>query len=107
MRWAPYDEISMKFAIILEKTATPGAFQAAVPGHVAYLKRLHDEGILIAAGPFRDACGGMVLIDVEDENAARKIAEADPFIIEKVEQYTLRSWEVLSDVRSELLTRDG
>ena len=97
----------MKYAIMLEKTATPEAFQAVVPDHVAYLERLHADGVLIAAGPFRDGRGGMLLIDVENESAARTVAEADPFVAQQVEKYELRSWEVLSDVRSELLTRDG
>ncbi len=97
----------MKFAIILEKIATPEAFQAVVPDHVAYLERLHKDGILIAAGPFRDARGGMLLIDVENESAAREIATADPFVAQKVEKFEVRSWEVLSDVRNELLTKDG
>ncbi len=97
----------MKFAILLDKCATDEEFQEVVPDHVAYMARLHDRGILIAGGPFRDARGGLILIDVEDEAAARSVAEQDPFVASAVETYSLRSWEVLTAVRPELLARDG
>ncbi len=97
----------MKFVITLEKTASPDAFQAVVPDHVAYMDELHRRGVLIAAGPFQDGRGGMVIIEAEDATAARAIAEADPLIAQGVESYTLRQWMVLTDVRPELLTRDG
>ena len=97
----------MKFAILLDKCASDEAFQKVVPDHVAYMAQLHERGILIAAGPFRDATGGLILIDVEDEAAARSVAEEDPFVASAVEKYSLRSWEVLTAVRPELLTRDG
>ena len=97
----------MKFAILLEKCAGPEEFQAVVPDHVAYLQRLHEQGRLIAAGPFRDGGGGLILLDAEDEAAAHALASADPFIVRGVERYTLRSWDILSAVKPDLLTRDG
>ena len=97
----------MKFAIFLEKCNKAEEFQKVVPDHVAYMTRLHERGILIAGGPFRDAKGGMVLIEAEDEAAAHAIASADPFIVRGVERYDLRSWEVLTPVLPDLLSRDG
>jgi len=97
----------MKFAILLEKCVGSEEFQKIVPDHVDYLARLHTRGILIAGGPFRDGKGGMILIDVEDEEAARVVAEEDPFVTRGAERYSLRSWEVLTAVRPELLDRDG
>ncbi len=97
----------MKFAILLEECATAEELQRMVPDHVAYLDQLHERGILIAAGPFRNAGGGLILIDVEDEACARAIAEEEPFAASGVVEYSLRSWEILTAVRQELLTRDG
>ncbi len=97
----------MKFAILLEKCSTPEAFQKVVPDHVAYMDRLHEQGVLIAAGPFHDGSGGLILIEADSEAAATAVAEADPFISRGVERYTLKHWEVLTASRPELLTRDG
>ncbi len=97
----------MKFVILFEKSGTPEEFQAVVPEHVVYLDQLHEEGVLIAGGPFGDGKGGMLLIDVEDEAAAHKVACADPFVVRGVERYSVHSWEVLTPVRCEMLTRDG
>jgi len=97
----------MKFAILLEKTSTPEAFQKLVPEHVAYMNRLHEQDVLIAAGPFGDGSGGLILIEAENEAAAKAVAEGDPFVSQGAERYTLKGWEVRVDCRPELLTRDG
>ncbi|MCP4594151.1 MAG: hypothetical protein GY842_25765 [bacterium] len=97
----------MKFVILLDKCAGDEEFQKVVPDHVAYMTQLHERGNLIAGGPFRDATGGLIIIEAQDEAAARAIAEQDPFVSSVVEKYSLRSWEVLTSVRPDLLTRDG
>ncbi len=97
----------MKFAILLDKCAADEEFQKVVPDYVAYMAQLHERGILIAAGPFRDATGGLILINVEDEAAAKSVAEEDPFVSSGVEAYSLRSREFLTAVGPELLTRNG
>ena len=97
----------MKFAVMLEKCVSNDQFQKVVPDHVKYMTALHDRGVLIAGGPFLDGQGGMLLIEAESEDAARAIAEADPFVMNGVERHTLRKWEVLTDVHPQLLTRDG
>ncbi len=98
----------MKFVIFLEKKATEEeAFRNAVADHVAYLQQLHEQGILVAGGPFRDGEGGMILIDVASEADASAVASADPFVTSGARGYSLKSWEVLTAVRPELLTRDG
>lgn len=48
--------------------------------HVAYLK---ESGVVAQAGPFLDAagemCGSLVVLDVEDMQAAEKWASHDPY----------------------------
>ncbi len=97
----------MKFVIQLERCTALESFRKVIPEHVAYLEELHRQGVLIAGGPFRDGKGGLILIEAADEAAADDIARNDPFVHHGVERYTLRSWEVLTAVRAELLTRDG
>jgi uncharacterized protein len=52
------------------------------PEHVAYLKSLGDK--LAFAGPFlkedgKTMCGSLVVVEAESLEAARAIADADPF----------------------------
>ena len=53
------------------------------PTHVEYLNKLNAEGKLAIAGPFLDADGkpngSLVIIEAEDLNAAKTIADNDPY----------------------------
>jgi uncharacterized protein YciI len=65
-----------------------------VKGHIAHLRRLDEQGRLVMCGPFKDYKGGMVVVKAESLDAARQIAESDPFIKEGFETYELRTWEL-------------
>lgn len=65
-----------------------------VADHIEHLKRLDAAGQLVLCGPFKDFKGGMVVLKAESLEAARAIAEADPFITEGFETYELRAWEL-------------
>jgi uncharacterized protein len=54
--------------------------QTGIERHVAYLRALDARGALIVCGPFRDGEGGMVCFFAENEDEARAVAEADPFV---------------------------
>lgn len=62
--------------------------------HIDHLKRLDAAGQLVLCGPFKDYKGGMVVVKAPSLEAARAIAEADPFIKEGFETYELRTWEL-------------
>ncbi|MEM8582131.1 MAG: YciI family protein [Pseudomonadota bacterium] len=75
----------------------PGALdirKANREAHVAYLK---DSGLVQQAGPFLsntgDMCGSLIILDVEDMEAAQAFAARDPYgkagLFESVE---LRAW---------------
>ncbi|MGO4438019.1 YciI family protein [Rhizobium sp. RAF56] len=53
------------------------------PAHVEHLNRLDAEGTLKMAGPFLDAdgkaCGSLVIVSAETLDAAKALADADPF----------------------------
>ncbi len=53
------------------------------PAHVEHLNRLDAEGTLKMAGPFLDAdgkaCGSLVIVSAETLEAAKALADADPF----------------------------
>lgn len=51
---------------------------AARPAHRELLTRLHDEGRVVAAGPWQDDSGALLLFDA-DEPTVREILAADPY----------------------------
>lgn len=62
--------------------------------HVEHLKKLDESGKLVLCGPFTDYAGGMVVLNCENINEAREIAESDPFIAEGYKTYELRTLEI-------------
>lgn len=74
----------MHFAFLC--TDKPGALQVRLdtrPEHLNYLNKLNDEGKLAFAGPFLGddgkPTGSLVVVKAETIEAARALAEADPY----------------------------
>lgn len=65
-----------------------------VKKHVEHLKKLDESGKLVLCGPFTDYAGGMVILNCENIEEARKIAESDPFIAEGYKTYEFRTLEI-------------
>jgi len=65
--------------------------------HRAYLKTLKDEGILIASGPMDPRAGGILLLDVPDDDVAAtldRVREGDPYVTFGLAQYEVIPWNV-------------
>ena len=62
--------------------------------HRAYLRRLKEKGVLIAAGPMEPRFGGLVLLRVGDNDAhvLNEVRDNDPFVQSGVAQYELIGW---------------
>jgi len=72
-------------------TASPERL-AARPAHRAVLARLHQEGRLVAAGPWADDTGAMLIFDVQPEELDR-ILDTDPYYhVAGVEIVRIREW---------------
>jgi hypothetical protein len=79
------------FIVELSFTASPERL-AARPAHRAVLTRLHHERRLVAAGPWADDMGAMLIFDVQREELDR-ILEADPYYrVPGVEIVRIREW---------------
>lgn len=65
------------------------------PAHLEYLNELYKKGKVFMAGPFTDKQGGLVLYKAESLEEARKLAEADPVVIEGARTLELREWSPL------------
>jgi uncharacterized protein YciI len=65
--------------------------------HRVYLKSLKDEGTLIASGPMDPRAGGILLLQVPDDDvvpALDRVREGDPYVTFGLAQYELIPWNV-------------
>lgn len=63
--------------------------------HRAYLRELHERGILLASGPQEPRSGGILLLRVAEEEglaALDAIRDGDPYTRAGVAQYELIPW---------------
>jgi uncharacterized protein YciI len=66
------------------------------PAHREYLTELKSTGKLVAAGPFTDQTGALLVYDVADEAELRDILAKDPYTAANVyEIATLAEWQPL------------
>jgi uncharacterized protein YciI len=63
--------------------------------HLAYLNTLKEAGTLVAAGPYEDKSGGVILLLADDKSAAEAIVAADPYTqLAVTKDRWLREWLV-------------
>ncbi len=91
----------MKFVIIYSigkawKDGKPHWEQELVT-HRHYLVNTLKEK-LVAAGPFRDHTGGLVIIEVENIEEAVEIAKNDPAVLEDKFIFEVHPWEPLEGI---------
>ncbi|BCJ39021.1 hypothetical protein Athai_65240 [Actinocatenispora thailandica] len=73
-------------------TTTPERL-AARPAHRTYLTRLRDEGVLLAAGPWADDSGALLVFTAE-RDVVEQILTADPYYrTAGVEVTAVREWQ--------------
>jgi len=86
------------YAIMTTPTGGMDAVLAQMGPHLAFQKKLEQEGVMFAAGPFADddeqiwSGAGMVIIRAENVEVARKIADQDPMHISGAREYRVRPW---------------
>jgi uncharacterized protein len=80
-----------------------GTHQQAIDGHtekhVAWLLSLEADGVLFMSGPLLSGPGtspgsGVTVIRADDQDAARAIAAADPFVQAGLRTFTLYRWRL-------------
>ena len=80
----------MRYVVLIRYTDM-AARETALPAHRAYLAAARENGVVVESGPFADRLGGMYILDVADEGAARAFVEADPYTAAGM-ALTLRRW---------------
>jgi len=83
----------IKYFIFLKAVEGQKLTRELHQAHSDHLKKLDDRGILVMAGPFKDHHSGVIVINADSIDEARKIAEADPFIIHGYRDYEIRALE--------------
>ncbi len=68
-----------------------------IADHLVAMRAQYDAGILELGGPF-DHGGGIAVLDVRDEIAARAVMDADPAVRAGVMVYQLRALRPVFDV---------
>lgn len=72
-----------------------------VEDHLVAMRGQYDAGVLQLGGPF-DHGGGIAVLDVADEAAAREVMDADPAVQAGVMVYELRVLRAVFDAASGL-----
>jgi uncharacterized protein YciI len=91
----------IRYCILLSHTGKP-ITESLIRAHVAHLKKLDHDGKLELCGPFKDFKGGMVLVRARDYQEAAAIASSDPFVVEGVETFELRTLELSCEENNHL-----
>ena len=90
-----------KLYVVLSKGgAVPERLAEHLPRHLEYMIGLEKQGVLFASGPLAEADGmmrgdGLTILRAPDADAARKIAQADPFVMHGLRTFELREWTVV------------
>jgi uncharacterized protein YciI len=75
-------------------TRSPAELAAHRPEHRAFLRGLLDAGALVASGPLPEAGGALLVVRADDEAAALRLLDADPFRREGlIADRSTREWD--------------
>jgi uncharacterized protein YciI len=88
------------YVILSSGAATPEQIGAVLPDHLEYMIGLEKKGVLFASGPLADAEGktrgdGLTVLRAASADEARKIASADPFVVNRLRTFEVREWTVM------------
>jgi uncharacterized protein YciI len=64
--------------------------------HRAYVRGLIDRGVVLAAGPWEDQTGALLVYAVDDLAELQKVLDEDPYTEAKVLTETkIREWQIV------------
>ena len=88
------------YVVLSKGSATPEQISALLPQHLEFMIDLEKKGVLFASGPLSDAEGkmrgdGLTIIRAASAAEAHRIAEQDPFVVNKLRTFEVREWTVM------------
>lgn len=86
----------MKFVNHVNYVSDAMKVSSARPAHRQYADGLMESGKLVAAGPFSDGSGALLIYETDSYDEARDLILNDPFAIEgAIQSYDIRPWTIL------------
>ena len=85
-------------------TLTKAEGERIQSAHMANIGKMAQDGVLISAGPFEDTprtISGLFVFQVESLEAARKIAQQDPTVVEHRNTVDVHAWQGPPDIGAE------
>lgn len=67
-------------------------FDHLLQPHLAYMTRLHEQGIVLAGGPYTDHSGGLVILRPMALEEAEQVIYADPAIFSGIMTASATAW---------------
>jgi uncharacterized protein YciI len=88
------------YVVLSKGGAAPEKIAELLPKHLEYMIGLEKAGVLFASGPLAEADGktrgdGLTIVRAANAETARKVAEADPFVVNGLRSFELREWTVM------------
>ena len=88
------------YVVLSKGGATPEQISALLPQHLEFMIDLEKKGVLFASGPLSDSEGkmrgdGLTIIRAASAAEAHRIAEQDPFVVNKLRTFEVREWTVM------------
>jgi uncharacterized protein len=88
------------YAVLSQPSPAPEKLKPLLPAHLEYMIALEKRGLLFASGPLSDGAGppsgaGLTILRAANAEEARALAEADPFVVNRLRTYELREWTIM------------
>jgi uncharacterized protein YciI len=84
------------FPAVIEYSQNKDLIAQVRPAHRAYLSELLAAGKLVAAGPFLDDYGALIIYEADHIEAVERLIQADPFHAAGVFlKWTIRPWKMV------------
>ena len=77
------------FIIELTYIAPLDEIDAAMPAHMAYLKKYYSKKIFLMSGRKQPRKGGVIIALGDDKNSIKEIAREDPFYKNKLSKFKI------------------
>lgn len=91
-----------RYVVLLSKAPGTERNEKLICRHVAYLKRLQRDCVLVSAGPFLDFDGGMLILKTSSLEDAKSLASEDPFVKEGARTFEIRTWKLSCEENNHL-----
>lgn len=101
-RLPPPETALTLFAILLQSAPDARMTRALVEAHVAYLRELDRDGVLVLAGPLAGRDEGLIIVRARALADAEAVAARDPFVVAGARVPEVMTWELSSEANAHM-----